>query len=138
MSHPDPPYEETPPHLINLARALRKRQTRAELVLWWLVRSRQMGVKFRRQHPMDPYVLDFYCHELRLAIEVDGGQHRSSAGRESDARRSAALKARGIQVLRFSNIEVLEETSAVAEAIWKACQRRPVALHQPPPNAPQS
>ena len=132
MSHADHPYEETPPHLINLARALRKGQTKAELVLWWLVRSRQMGVKFRRQHPIDPYVLDFYCYELRLAVEVDGGQHVSTAGRARDARRTAALAARGIQVLRFSNLEVLQETGAVAEAIWRACQKRRAALDQSP------
>ncbi|MDE0131393.1 MAG: DUF559 domain-containing protein [bacterium] len=133
MSHPDPLYEETPPHLIKLARSLRKRQTKAELVLWWLVRSRQMGVKFRRQHPIDPYVLDFYCHELRLAVEVDGYRHAATAGRARDARRTAALAARGIQVLRFSNLEVLQETGAVAEAIWRACQKRRAALSQPPP-----
>ena len=128
MSHPDPPYEETPPHLIKLARSFRKRQTDAEVVLWWLVRSRQMGVKFRRQHPIEPFVLDFYCHELRLAVEVDGGRHAATAGRMNDERRTAALAARGIQVLRFSNLEVLQETSAVAEALWRACQERRKAI----------
>ncbi len=133
MSHPDPPYVATPPHLIKLARSLRKRQTNAELVLWWLVRGRQMGVKFRRQHPVKPYVLDFYCHELRLAVEVDGSRHAATAGRMNDARRTAALTARGIQVLRFSNLEVLQETRAVAEALWRACQDRRATLDQPPP-----
>ena len=133
---PHRPYEETPPHLINLARSLRKRQTNAELVLWWLLRSRQMGVKFRRQHPMQPYVLDFYCHELRLAVEVDGYGHDAPAGRANDVRRTAALEAQGIQVLRFTNLQVLQETRAVAETLWRTCRERRTALHQPPPTSP--
>ena len=132
MSHPDPPFEETPPRLINLARALRRRQTDAEGVLWGLVRSRRMNVKFRRQHPMEPYVLDFYCHELRLAVEVDGSGHTAPAGRVTDERRTAALAVRGVQVLRFSNLELLQETRAVAEALWRACQERRIAIGHTP------
>ena len=124
MSHPYRPFEKTPPRLIGLARALRRGHTDAEGVLWQLVRRRGMGVKFRRQHPIAPFVLDFYCHELRLAVEVDGGQHAAQTGRASDARRTASLKARGIHVLRFSNLEVLRETIAVADALWHACQER--------------
>ena len=130
MSHPHRPFEKTPPRLIKLARALRRGQTDAEGVLWQLVRRRGMGVKFRRQHPIAPFVLDFYCHELCLAVEVDGGQHAAQTERARDARRSAALKARGIDVLRFSNLEVLRETSAVAEALWHACQERLAANRQ--------
>ena len=64
------------PHLLALARKLRKEQTNAEQLLWHVLRNRQFGgLKFRRQYPVAPYVLDFYCHEARLAIEVDGGQH---------------------------------------------------------------
>ena len=133
MSRPDPPYEETPPHLINLARAFRERQTDAEAVVWWLLRGRRMGVKFRRQHPIDPYVLDFYCYELRLAVELDGSQHITPAGRVKDQRRTADLEARGIQVRRFTNLEVLKETQAVAESLWQTCQERRLTLHPPPP-----
>ena len=132
MSRPNRPYEETPTHLINLARSLRKRQTDAEVVLWWLVRRRQLGVKFRRQHPIEPFVLDFYSHELRLAVEVDGSRHAATAGRMNDERRTAALATRGIQVLRFSNLEVLQETRAVADKLWQACHERLAALHPPP------
>ncbi len=124
MSKPDLPFEETPKRLINLARAFRRRRTSAEGVLWGLVRSRRMGVKFRRQHPIEPFVLDFYCHELRLAVELDGSQHTAPAQRIGDDRRTAALAARGIQVLRFSNLEILQETQAVAETLWQACQQR--------------
>lgn len=130
MSRPNHIFEMTPPRLIKLARTLRRGQTGAEEVLWQLVRRRGMGVKFRRQHPLAPFVLDFYCHELRLAVEVDGGQHAAQTGRASDARRTAALEARGIRVLRFSNLEVLQETTAVAEALWYACQERLAADRQ--------
>ena len=130
MSHPHRPFEITPPRLVKLARTLRRGQTDAEEVLWQLVRRRGMGVKFRRQHPLTPFVLDFYCHELRLAVEVDGGQHAAPAGRASDARRTAALEARGICVLRFSNLEVLQETTAVADVLWYACQERLAADRQ--------
>ena len=126
------PFEKTPDRLLSLARALRRRQTDAERVLWHLVRRQQMGVKFRRQHPIDPYVLDFYCHELRLAVEVDGSGHVSATGRARDEERSDELRARGIEVVRFSNVDVLLETSAVAEAIWLACQKRRCAVAQPP------
>ena len=87
-----------------------------------------MGVKFRRQHPIGPYVLDFYCYELRLAVELDGYRHNAPAGRESDERRTATLAARGIQVLRFTNLQVLQETQTVAEALWQACQDRRSAI----------
>ena len=132
MPQPDLPFEETPKRLINLARALRRRQTDAEGLLWALVRNRRMGVKFRRQHPIQPYVLDFYCHELRLAVELDGGQHTAPAHRIRDRRRTSALAARGIRVLRFSNLEVLQETQAVAETLWKTCQ------HPHPTGSPPS
>ena len=130
MPRPDHSFEITPPRLIKLARTLRRGQANAEEVLWQLVRRRGMGVKFRRQHPLVTFVLDFYCHQLRLAVEVDGGQHAAPTGRASDARRTAALEAREIRVLRFSNLEVLKETTAVADALWYACQERLAANRQ--------
>ncbi len=119
-----PPFEKIPPKLLSLARSLRRRQTDTERVMWQLVRRRQLGVKFRRQHPIEPYVLDFYCHELGLAVEVDGAGHMQPTKRAEDRQRSAALEALGIEVIRFTNIEVLQETDAVAEALWLACEER--------------
>lgn len=132
MSQPNLPFDETPKRLINLARALRRRQTNAEGLLWALLRSRRMGFKFRRQHPIEPFVLDFYCHELRLAVELDGGQHTRQIGRANDQRRTADLAAREIHVLRFSNLEVLQETQAVAETLWQTCQQRLTAIDERP------
>ena len=96
-------------------KALRSNQTDAELRLWYHLRAhRFMGLKFRRQKPMGPYVVDFVCIECRLIVEVDGGQHAGSA---SDARRDAWLQARGFSVLRFWNNEVMQELEEVLERI---------------------
>ncbi len=123
MPPSEPRLRRIPPRLRALARAMRGRQSDAEAAVWWLVRSRNLGVKFRRQHPIGRFVLDFYCPELRLAIEVDGSQHAEDAARARDAARSVALRQQGIRVIRFTNLEVLLESEAVAEAIWLACQR---------------
>ena len=103
--------------LIQRARRLRRDATDAELRLWKILRDRGLGVKFRRQVPFGRYVLDFYCLELRLVIEVDGGQHFEPEGMAADAERTRVLEKAGLRVLRFSNREVLLETQAVAEAI---------------------
>ncbi len=123
MSSPDQRLRRIPPRLRTLARAMRGGQSDAETKIWWLVRNRNLGVKFRRQHPVERFVLDFYCPELRLAIEVDGRQHLEAEGLARDAARADALGKRGIRVVRFTNTEVLQEYEAVAEAIWQACHR---------------
>jgi len=103
------------------ARLLRHAVTDAEARLWHHLRNRQLGGhKFRRQHPFPPYVLDFYCAEVALVVELDGGQHRDEEGIRSDAARTRFLAARGLRVVRFSNIDVLTNTEAVLEAIRKA------------------
>ena len=113
----------TPPALREFRRELRRDSTDAERAIWWVVRNRHLGVKFRRQHSMGPYTLDFYCAELKLAVEIDGGQHYEDAGRRYDQSRDEALKAMGIRTLRFSNLDVLRETEGVGEAIWGEVQR---------------
>ena len=72
-------------------------------------------MKFRRQYPMAPYVLDFYCREERLGIELDGGQHN-----ESDKKRTAFLESKGIRIIRFWNNDVLQETEVVLEQLHDA------------------
>jgi very-short-patch-repair endonuclease len=110
-----------PTILLERARELRKRATNAERLLWQLLRNRQIaGAKFRRQHPIPPYILDFYCHEHRLAVEIDGGQHNQPAGMKRDRRRTEFLREQGIRVLRFWNHEVLNETEAVLQVIYDA------------------
>ena len=99
-------------------RQLRKNMTDAERALWFRLRSRQVeGHKFRRQHPIGPYVVDFVCLEQRLVVEVDGSQHMDNPHDES---RTRWLNAEGYKVLRFWNNEVLLETDAVLEVIQEA------------------
>jgi very-short-patch-repair endonuclease len=102
-------------------RDLRHRSTDAEVALWSLLRNRRLGgAKFRRQHPIPPYVLDFYCSAARLAIELDGGQHYGDAGKRWDATRDRLLGGLGIRVLRFSNLEVSGDLERVAQVILSA------------------
>jgi very-short-patch-repair endonuclease len=80
------------PEFLDFARQLRKNQTDAEKLLWSIFRSRQLlGLKFRRQHSIGPYILDFYCHDYKLCIELDGGQHYTKAGQQGDEARAAFL-----------------------------------------------
>jgi len=91
------------------------------MLLWFLLRSRQLeACKFRRQHPVGPYIVDFYSAEVRLAVELDGGQHFADHVQKYDACRTSYLEARGIRVLRFTNDQVLGETEAVLEVIQGA------------------
>lgn len=89
------------------------------------------GHKFRRQHPVGDYVVDFVCLEARLVVEVDGGQHLDQA--EYDAARTRWLELQGFQVLRFWNDEVLERPAAVLEVIWGALSRSGQPPSQPSP-----
>ncbi|MCG3197115.1 MAG: hypothetical protein GHCLOJNM_01599 [bacterium] len=109
------------PEFREFVRQLRREQTDAEQLLWSLLRDRRfLGFKFRRQHPIEPYALDFYCHEARLAIELDGGQHNEPDARARDERRTAFLEAQGIRVLRFWNNEMLTNTEGVLEVMQEA------------------
>ena len=105
----------------NLARGLRRRMTDAETRLWFHLRNRAfMGCKFRRQHPIGPYIVDFVCIEARLLVELDGGQHANMA---SDAPRTAFMEANGYRVLRFWNNDVLTQTEEVLAAIHSELAR---------------
>ena len=90
-----------------IARALRKKMTKAELIIWSALRNRKLnGFKFRRQQPVFYYIVDFYCHELRLIIEVDGEIHNAPEQRLSDSKRDKSLKENGYIVLRITNEDV--------------------------------
>jgi very-short-patch-repair endonuclease len=108
------------PALKQRRRELRLNQTEAEKALWKHLRNKQLyGVKFFRQFSVGPYILDFYCPQLRLAIELDGGQHTEEDAREYDAARSAYLQAQGIDVMRFWNHDVLNQTESVLRKIFE-------------------
>ena len=105
----------SPDFIRQRARSLRRTMTRPEKTLWLLLRRNSLGCHFRRQHPMGPFILDFYCAPLKLCVEVDGPVHIDLA--ERDARRTAWLQQQGITVLRFSTDEVEARPAAVIAAI---------------------
>lgn len=110
-----------PADLKTYARNMRASPTDAEAFIWGALRARRMaGFKFRRQHPVERFILDFYCHDLQLAIELDGGQHQDNIN--YDQTRSAALAAGGIRMVRFWNNDVLANPESVLEAIWNELQ----------------
>lgn len=108
-------------------RQLRRSSSDAETALWYQLRDRRLaGFKFRRQQGWGPFILDFFCWEQRLAIELDGGQHYEAVTADYDARRTAYLQRQGIRVLRFTNDQVFKERRAVLAAIVRALgQERP-------------
>jgi very-short-patch-repair endonuclease len=118
------------------ARRLRREMTDAEKKLWWRLRNDQLGVSFRRQHPVGPFVVDFIAPAHGLVIELDGGQHGTDAGLVSDARRTAFLAGRGLRVMRFWNSEINSNLEGVLETIWNALQSREAGAATPTPSLP--
>jgi very-short-patch-repair endonuclease len=104
--------------VVERRRELRRTLTDAERLLWRHLRSNQAGVKFRRQETVGPYILDFYCREARLAIEVDGDGHTAPDKIAYDQRRTKFLNQQGIEVLRFGNLDVLTRAPDVLQAVW--------------------
>ncbi len=118
--------------MLNRARKLRREQTKAELELWMRLRDRQLGVKFRRQHSIGPYIADFCCPERRLVVELDGGQHSEQV--QADKTRSEYMESQSFRVLRFWNDQVLKETEAVLERILNELGLADRPLHAISPN----
>ncbi len=106
---------------IKYSRSLRKNQTDAEKRLWSLLRNRQLcGAKFRRQHPVGRYILDFYSPEHHLGIEADGSQHYDDCGIKTDKMRTQELLKAGIKLLRFSDRDILTNAEGVYAVIAEA------------------
>lgn len=111
------------PGIFENAGQLRARQTRQEELLWKELRGNKvMGLKFRRQHPIDVFVADFYCHKLRLVIEIDGEYHLEKEQSIYDSARTEEIAGHGISVLRFTNSEVEKDIKGVVDRITKACK----------------
>lgn len=103
--------------LFERSRSLRKNETSAEQLLWSRLSNKQLGVKFRRQHPLHHYIADFYCHSHRLVIELDGPIHDTLENKSNDKARDAALLDFNIRTIRFANDEVYKNIDAVVEKI---------------------
>lgn len=99
------------------AEELRKNQTADEKLLWLHLKSNQLGVRFKRQHPIWMYIADFYSHELKLVIEVDGSIHNRKEVMENDMIRQEDIISFGIRVIRFTNKEIRTDTAGVLEKI---------------------
>lgn len=99
---------------------LRQNMTDAEHRLWHHLRARRLkGFKFRRQHPINPYIVDFYCHSANLIIEIDGAHHFDPETKTKDQMRTEYLESNGLKVIRFDNRQVLLDTEGVLEAILR-------------------
>jgi very-short-patch-repair endonuclease len=108
------------PAILKRSRELRHPQTPAETTLWRLLRDRKLGYKFRRQHPIDRFIVDFYCAEARLCTEIDGASHLDPDQAEYDAARTAYLIELGYHVIRFTNKDVCYNVRSVVEEITRS------------------
>jgi very-short-patch-repair endonuclease len=108
------------PDIFRKAEQLRKGLTNAEMILWNVLKdSKRIGAKFRRQHPIDIFIVDFYCHPLKLVIEVDGGYHLDAEQKEYDNGREEELRNLGLRTIRFTNEEIVNDLEKVVRIIEK-------------------
>jgi very-short-patch-repair endonuclease len=121
-------YFNATPEKMEIAKYLRNNMTHSEKLLWDKLKGKQIcGLRFRRQHPIDLFIVDFYCHQVRLVIEVDGEIHDQQA--EYDDGRSAEMEKFGIKILRFKNFEVENVIERVISEIESTVKER---LKSPP------
>jgi very-short-patch-repair endonuclease len=109
------------PVILKRAREMRQPQTAAEATLWQHLRNRNLEHKFRRQHPIERFIIDFYCAELKLCIEIDGDSHLEKEQKEYDAARTEYLESLGRKMIRFTNDDVRFNINAVAQEIMGIC-----------------
>lgn len=105
---------------LGVRKELRQNQTPTEEKLWWYLKDKKLGEKFRRQHSVEAYILDFYCKKKKLIIEIDGGIHKTKANQEHDAIRDEFFTSLGYKTLRFSNDDVEKNINEVLGKI-KSC-----------------
>ena len=121
-----------PKATVATARRLRKAMNWPEQILWRRLRQRPAGLKFRRQHPAGPYVLDFFCSNAMLAVEIDGLSHDLGEQPERDKLRDAWLRERGVEVVRLSAAEVTRDSNAAIDGLVAICLSRGNPLHHSP------
>ncbi len=120
------------PIIFERAKVLRKRMTNAEQKIWEVLKEKQiLGLKFRAQHPMYLFIADFYCHQLKLVIEIDGDIHKHPDQKEYDINREAELKCWGVKVVRFTNQQIESDLDKVVTEIKAICCNRIAELKVP-------
>ena len=113
-------YYNATEHIQDRAKELKKRETKAEKILWEYLRAKKInGLKFRRQHPIERFVVDFYCHKAKLVIELDGSIHNLEDVIERDKGRAAEIEKYDLKIIRFMNEEVINKIEYVIEEIKK-------------------
>jgi very-short-patch-repair endonuclease len=116
------PTRTVHPAILARARELRRPLTPQEAKLWGRLRRKQLyGIKFRRQHPMDRFILDFFCYQHKLVVEVDGGQHSEPVQHAYDQARTEWLEGRGLRVIRFTNGDIDTNIDGVLSEIARWC-----------------
>ena len=105
------------PALKELARKLRKESTLSEVLLWQKIKGKALGVEFHRQVPIDSYIVDFYCHELMIAIEIDGNSHEIESVYKNDVVRQERLESLGVRFIRISDHDVKKDIVNVLRAL---------------------
>jgi len=119
------------PKLKKYARELRKNSTLSEVLLWQKIKGKACDVEFHRQVPLNEFIVDFYCHELQLAIEIDGNSHDYRY--DYDKRRQGVLEKFGVQFIRFSDIEVKKEMFSVLLSLRTIIKELQNDIHPPAP-----
>ena len=109
------------PGTVERARRQRREMSLPEVMLWRLLKSKPMGVKFRNQHPLGDFVVDFYCHAARTVFEIDGISHDMGDQPEFDVKRDQALARQGLKVIRILAADVLRDPEEVAESMVRLC-----------------
>ena len=120
------------PIIFERAKAMRENMTLSEKAVWELLKEKKMlGLRFKPQHPIDIFIADFYCHSLKLVIEIDDGIHKSNDQREYDIGREGELEHWGIKVIRFTNEEVKDDINLIQNKIKQICSERRSELQSP-------
>ena len=117
-NHDDGMWKGAPSDSFSKAQFLRRNETKAEKLLWEKLRNNQLGgLKFRRQHPVNIYIADFYCHKFKLIIELDGDYHNQEEQKQKDEVRTEVLRLNDLKIIRFKNEEVEQDINQVLTTI---------------------
>ena len=117
-NHDEGMWKGAPSDSFTKAQFLRRNETKAEKLLWEKLRNNQLeGLKFRRQHPVNIYIADFYCHKFKLIIELDGDYHDQEEQKQKDEVRTEVLRLNGLKIIRFKNEEVEQDINQVLTTI---------------------